>query len=289
MRQIETLSLYRLTNGAHYAFHGETLERINADAEVKRKLGDLPMAYEQAIQKEKEALLVSQKSFLTNEIKDADTVRDETYSTLRSSVKVFMSYPDAATREAGERLWQVFKDLVIDVHAPLYQQTGITATLVDTLENGHKEDVARLNLTELVTILRAANEKVTAMLHKRNDERKNRQTGLTKIIRKELDAIYKNIVEEINALARVEKTTVYDGFIDGLDQQIKYFKQNQNAGKVQKTKTAGGKGEAGGDGKGGAGSEIPDPVAPAPGGGAAGGGGGGTPGGGKEELPDPLA
>lgn len=287
MKKIKPISLPKLSNGTHYAFHYEMLERLNGDAKVKSKVADELKAYEKAFKEEERLLALSRKSFLTDEIKEADSVRDNAYTLFRNAVKTFVKIPEEKMRSAGQRLWQALKDYNIDVRAPFYKQTGLMTKLLKELESKYKAEVEELNLGSLVEIMRGSNDTLRKAIYKRNDEKSEKLPGAAKAARKEVDDAYKAVVERINALVVVERTTEYNPCIDGMNGLIDY-QRKQPADAKEKTPDTDPANGTGGTG----GEEIPDPVAPTPtpgDGGTTGGPTGGATGGGEDELPDPLA
>ena len=61
MSEIETLSLERLNNGAHFLFISNVLARAEADANVKSKLSVQIVSLKAAMEQEDEDLKISQK------------------------------------------------------------------------------------------------------------------------------------------------------------------------------------------------------------------------------------
>ena len=76
MKQIEDISLPRMNNGAHFTFVSNILARAEADTTVKEKAANLVTALHDALAAEDEALKLSQKNLLSNEIAKADADRD---------------------------------------------------------------------------------------------------------------------------------------------------------------------------------------------------------------------
>ncbi|MDR0939859.1 MAG: DUF6261 family protein [Mediterranea sp.] len=297
-KKIASISLSKLSNGTHYAFHSEVLERVKNDAVVREKVANELKAYEKAFKEEDKLFWLSKKSALTQEIQDADTTRDEAYGVFRNVVKALTKHPDEPTQKAAKKMWQVLKDYNINIHSPFYRQTGPMTKLIRELENEYKDDVATLNLTASVQIMREANDTLRVFMAKRNDERGSKTTGATKAVRKLVDDAYKELAEQLNALARIENSPIYDPCIDGWNGTIKYQRKQWPTADDKAEKTGDTTNTTGGNV-----GEIPDPVAPTPGGEATAGDGGKTggdgktgggntgqtPGGSEEELPDPLA
>lgn len=269
-----------MSNGVHFAFHLEVLACIQADKNVQSKVAGELQEYKNAFKAEDEALVISRKSFLSDEIAKADDERDSLYSAFKNTVKAFSNLPDPAARQACKVLGQAVKDYRINVDDQLDKETGMLTNMLTDLRGKYREEVETLSLTSLVDALYDANERVRNGMRARNEEKVGKSTGAMKKARLFVDKMYNLVVKLINACALAERTNAYDACINSLNAIIDHFQQQAIGEKVSKP--------AGDD-------EIPNPVAPAP---PVSGGdpvtpppGGGSSGGGsaEEELPDPLA
>ncbi|MDR0938143.1 MAG: DUF6261 family protein [Mediterranea sp.] len=289
---VKPISLYKLSNGAHYAFHDAVLSRIESDPKIKQKVPVQLERYRKAIQAENEALVLSKKNLLSDEIAEADSMRDTAYTAFKGCVKAFASIANADTQPAGKRLAQLLKDYNINVHDALYKQTGLMINLLEDLEGKYKPDVNTLSLNKLVDFMRAGNDKVRLGMAERNEQDSVKVTGAAAKARDLIDEIYDGIMQSLQAYAIVEATKDYDAFFASITQLVDYYNKRYIKLKGKKRPTNGKTGDTNADDKdkeekkeGGdaPGEEIPDPIAPpsTP-------TGGDTPGG-DDDLPDPLA
>ena len=76
MKEISTISLERMNNGAHFLYVSNILVRAEADPKVKTKAAAQVAALKAAVAQEGEDLKISQKSLLTDDIAKADAERD---------------------------------------------------------------------------------------------------------------------------------------------------------------------------------------------------------------------
>lgn len=269
MVEIATISLGAMDNGAHYAYHVETMNCVEADAKVKAKIAAQLAAYKTAIAKEDKALKISGKSFTTDWIAEADAQRDAMYMGLKQSVKGYQKMTDPAIQEAVKELNQLIKDYGIIPTMQLDKETGLLVNFIGDLEGKVKKHVETLGLSLFVTKLKEYNEQVRKSISARNAEEAGRQVGAMKTARTAVDEAYRLLIKYVNAYALIEGETDYVTFIDIMNAMIVRYKR-QVLG--QKTDVTGS----------GTGGEAPDPD----------GGGGVTPpsgGGGSGEAPDPAA
>lgn len=87
MKEIYDINIQRMNNGAHFTFVSNILARAEADTTVKGKASELVSNFKAAVAAEDEALKISQKSLLTDEIAKADSDRDALYPATRKQLK----------------------------------------------------------------------------------------------------------------------------------------------------------------------------------------------------------
>lgn len=268
MVEIGTISLGAMDNGAHYAYHVETMNCVEADAKVKAKVTAQLTAYKAAIAKEDEALKISGKSFTTDQIAEADAQRDAMYMGLKQSVKGYQKMKDASIQEAVKVLNQLFKDYGIATTMQLDKETGLLTNLIGDLEGKCKSHIDTLGLSVFVTKLKEYNEQVRTSISTRNAEEAGRQVGAMKTARAAVDEAYHLLVKYVNAYALIEGEANYVAFIDLMNAMIVRYKRQVLGQKAEVSNSGtGGNGgsDTGGDvtppdGGGGSG-EAPDPAA----------------------------
>ena len=104
MKEISDINIQRMNNGAHFTFVSNILARAEADAAVKEKVSELVSNFKAAVTAEDEALKISQKSLLTDDIAKADNDRDTLYAGYKKAVKGFLAMPLAAMAQAAKVL-----------------------------------------------------------------------------------------------------------------------------------------------------------------------------------------
>lgn len=259
MNEIAQISTSRMDNGAHFAYHTATVNYVEADVKVKTKVASLLAVYKSALAKEDEALKTSQKSFLTDEIAEADSQRDAFYLGFKNTVKAFAATSDAAMKQAHKALSQLIKDYRIDPAAQIDKETGLMTNLISDLEGKYKAEMEKLSLTTLVASMKAANERVATSLSARNAENSTRQVGILKATRLIVDEAYRMLIKHLNAYALVEGETDYANFFAQMNTFILRYKR-QVLGQKTTSSTNGGSGSDSGDG--GDDGEAPDPTPP---------------------------
>ncbi len=277
MSEISSISTKRMDNGAHFAYHTETVACIEANAKVKAKLSSGLQNYKNMLAIEDQALKISQKSFLTDEIVEADTQRDAFFLGLKNTIKAFAAIPDATMQRAHKVLTQLLKDYSIDTGMQLDKETGLLMNLIDDLEGKYAAEVEALSLNSLVAAMKTANEKVRTAISARNAEDSARQVGAMKAARVNVDEAYRLLIKYINAYALIEGDADYADFVALMNALIVRYKRQ----------VLGQKADAVGGGTAPAGDEE-NPGTTTPGGDNGSGSGNGNGGGGSHgEAPDP--
>lgn len=248
MAEINDISLGRMNNGAHFLFVSNIRDRAVADEKIMAKVKALVDALDAAVQEEDANLKLSRKQLLTDDITDADKGRDSLYLLYKRSV---FSYDDIYTGEKGEAakiLSQHIKDYDINPKMQLDRETGLLINFIADLEGKFAEQVAKLSLTQLVTELKEANERLRALTLERTNERTTITVGAMKASRKVTDEAYRTLVKMVNALALVEGDADYVSFIDYVNTEIIHYKR-EVLGQTATSPAPGGSSADGGDGE----------------------------------------
>ena len=232
MKEIYDINIQRLNNGAHFTFVSNILARAEADTAVKGKASELVSNFKAAVAAEDEALKISQKSLLTDEIAKADSDRDALYAGYKKAVEGFLAMPIADMAQAAKVLAQHIKDYKINTAGQLDKETGLLVNFVSDLEDKYAAQVAKLGLTAFVTNLKEANERVRTLTLQRTNEKIGITVGALKAARTASDDAYRALVKMVNALALVYGEKDYTAFIDYVNTEVTHYKRevlNQKA------------------------------------------------------------
>ena len=232
MKEIYDINIQRMNNGAHFTFVSNILARAEADTAVKGKASELVSNFKVAVAAEDEALKISQKSLLTDDITKADSDRDALYAGYKKAVEAFLAMPIADMAQAAKVLAQHIKDYKINTAGQLDKETGLLVNFITDLEDKYSAQVAKLGLTAFVTNLKEANERVRMLTLQRTNEKMGVTVGALKAARTASDDAYRALVKMVNALALVFGEKDYTAFIDYANTEITHYKRevlNQKA------------------------------------------------------------
>ena len=239
MKEIYDINIQRMNNGAHFTFVSNILARAEADTAVKGKASELVSNFKAAVAAEDEALKISQKSLLTDEIAKADSDRDALYAGYKKAVEGFLAMPIADMAQAAKVLAQHIKDYKINTAGQLDKETGLLVNFISDLEDKNAAQVAKLGLTAFVTNLKEANERVRTLTLQRTNEKIGITVGALKTARTASDDAYRALVKMVNALALVFGEKDYTAFIDYVNTEVAHYKREVLGRKASAPSTSG--------------------------------------------------
>ena len=239
MKEIYDINIQRMNNGAHFTFVSNILARAETDTAVKGKASELVSNFKAAVAAEDEALKISQKSLLTDEIAKADSDRDALYAGYKKAVEGFLAMPIADMAQAAKNLSQHIKDYKINTADQLDKETGLLVNFISDLEDKYAAQVAKLGLTAFVTNLKEANERVRTLTLQRTNEKISITVGALKTARTASDNAYRALVKMVNALALVFDEKDYTAFIDYVNTEITHYKREVLGQKASAPSTSG--------------------------------------------------
>lgn len=239
MKEIYDINIQRMNNGAHFTFVSNILARAEADTAVKGKASELVSNFKVAVAAEDEALKISQKSLLTDDIAKADIDRDALYAGYKKAVEAFLAMPIADMAQAAKVLAQHIKDYKINTAGQLDKETGLLVNFITDLEDKYSAQVAKLGLTAFVTNMKEANERVRTLTLQRTNEKMGVTVGALKAARTSSDDAYRALVKMVNALALVFGEKDYTAFIDYVNTEVTHYKREVLGQKASASSTSG--------------------------------------------------
>ena len=239
MKEIYDINIQRMNNGAHFTFVSNILACAEADTAVKGKAADQVNNLKAAVSAEDEALKISQKSLLTDEIAKADNDRDALYAGYKKAVEAFLAMPIADMAQAAKVLAQHIKDYKINTADQLDKETGLLVNFISDLEDKYTAQVTKLGLTAFVTNMKEANERVKTLTLQRTNEKMGVTVGALKAARTASDTAYRALVKMDNSLALVLGEKDYTAFIDYVNTEVTHYKREVIGQKATAPSTSG--------------------------------------------------
>ena len=180
-----------------------------------------------AVQAEDEAYRTITRSPLTEQIAEADQVRDNTYIGLRTMVEALGRVGTAAQKEAAPRVLQAMRDYQVSTSENYELESTHIAQLIQQLElQPLSADCTTLAITALVSQLKTENQQVQTLIAQRNEQQAGIDAQAMQRARQAGDLVYVETVMVVNAFAVVEQqqgASPYDHAIDVVNQDQEYY------------------------------------------------------------------
>ena len=195
-----------------------------------------------AVQAEDEAYRTITRSPLSDQIAEADQVRDNTFVGLRTMVEALGRVGTAAQKEAAPRVLQAMRDYQVNISEGYELESTHIAQLIQQLEvSPLADDCTTLAVTALVSQLKTENQQVQTLIAQRNEQQAGIDAQAMQRARQAADLVYVETVMVINAFAVVEQqqgVSPYDHAIDVVNQDQEYYVQQVFPRGVKKLKIA---------------------------------------------------
>ena len=193
-----------------------------------------------AVQAEDEAYRTITRSPLSDQIAEADQVRDNTFVGLRTMVEALGRVGTAAQKEAAPRVLQAMRDYQVNISEGYELESTHIAQLIQQLEvSPLADDCTTLAVTALVGQLKTENQQVQTLIAQRNEQQAGIDAQAMQRARQAADLVYVETVMVVNAFAVVEQqqgVSPYDHAIDVVNQDQEYYVQQVFPRGVKKLK-----------------------------------------------------
>ena len=240
MSKIKKLDFYSLRNDEHFQFDSEFRELVALSNPITLKISAEFNQWEVLFEQEDEVLKQIRKSAMTEEILNADKKRDVTFAGMVEANKAALKHFQPAVKEAARKLKIVF-DTYGNVARKSYdEETSAITNLLQDLMGKYNADVQTVGITAWMVELMANNNDFDQLIKGRDDESAERTELILKAVRMQIDAVYRTIVERLDALGVIEPTEDLAEFVRRLNVVIERYNnrlaQRQGVAKAKKEK-----------------------------------------------------
>jgi hypothetical protein len=225
MIAILSFDFSRLRNAEHYEYFREFRAAIaEAGEAVVTALAPLLGPYDAWFAKERQLAEREYKSALTPLIADADRTVCKDLVVIRKLADVAV-YGGGGKGEAGKRL-----QIALGHHGYISQkrylaELGEVSVLLDSFHGEHAGDVVLLGLGPQVSKLQTDCDSFAALLKERDSQRENKPREKFAAVRKEIEAVSREMVKIINAGALIGPSKAqFEAFITKINPLIERFK-----------------------------------------------------------------
>lgn len=230
VKQIKTIAVTHFTLALHNDFHSQVQSLIVKANPEEIHLTNQADRYLEAIRKESSIVKRQTAYVSTVKLKEADQRRDHGLSVVLNLISAHCSNLDSGKRSAALALDAVVAPYRgIRNHEYRTETREIFGLLAVLATDENKEHIATLNMTEEVDALDMANSLFdTAISGKQEEEvQRSAQTSVSTLeLRAEIDAIYAEMVQIVNAYAVIQTSEVLEQFITDVNALITLMKRS---------------------------------------------------------------
>jgi len=237
--EIIQLNFSRLHNEEHFEFHNEFNMLVDKATPAALGIETQYSAYMFLYADEFEALGFIRKSHITDEIADADNLRDFTFRGMSDTVKAGGNHFNPLVRNAATRVQVVFDHYGNLTIKSYDDETASIKKFVSELKVKYAADVIILGIADWLDELQANNDAFVELQQSRNSKEAEKTQLRMRQVRLEVDAAFRTITNRINALIIVNGEGMYKSFVNEVNIQIDKYNNNlairsgQNAKKTE--------------------------------------------------------
>lgn len=201
-KRIKGIAIASLQNHEHYGFVTEVklaIEQANIDS-----LATLLAKFTPLVEEENKSLEIVAKSEHTHRLKELDRNRDNMFRGLSACVNEASYSPTKDEKEAATLIKILLKRYGNIISESFESQHSKTENLIQDLRSEkYAEASKKIGLVRWVNWLEQAETTFMELYRTRRDERASTIAGTRalKLIRKDLNGVYREIIEHLNALA----------------------------------------------------------------------------------------
>lgn len=238
--KISDFSLTRLRNEEHFQFQTSFKDLVLTTTATTLRIEALFAVFLTQYDNELLSLNVVRKNAISDDLADSDEERDNVFRGMCDAVKSGLNHYQVLVQEACRRL-QILLDTYGNVAVKSYDaETAAINGLIADLKGTYAIDVAAAGLDGWVTELEAKNKAFNELKTSRYTEEAQKTCLRMKQERAKLDAVYRQIVERINALIIVEGESAWVTFVNELNKRVESYSNviAIRRGKAQKASDA---------------------------------------------------
>jgi hypothetical protein len=236
---INTILFSYLRGEAHYQYLNLYNLLLIEFPEVKNLVVVFYSDFVDLLGQERQIVDAQKSSDYTQQIVDADHRDDRLITGIRETTNAALHHFDPAIVAAAQSIWLRLKTFG-EIQAKSYEEEAAAINILtgDLLSPEYAPKVALAGLTPWVNELAEAVADFEALLNLRNIEQAAKPKQRLRDIRKQIETVYRNMINHINAAATLDTTGAYTGFINRLNTTITYFNDHNHHPTPKNIRTA---------------------------------------------------
>jgi hypothetical protein len=224
MKQIADFFSRDLHNNEHGQFNANVLNEINQNPFVRQLIDRFYQAYVSAVDAEATAETVENGSVITKFVNNSNAYRAQLFHGYSLVIEGLCIGYDPLVAEAARDIQRII-DQTGDIRSMAYNDRGDAIKNFTTqLRTNHMDQVVKTTGIVWLDKMDEANFSFNSHLDNRATEEISRLSGDVRAARLVTDKAYKDITNQINALALVNGDTEYAPFIDKINYWVEHNK-----------------------------------------------------------------
>jgi hypothetical protein len=225
--KILTIRFSYLRNEAHYQFLLLLKKLFETFSSVASIVNALLQQFYPLLTLEGTLVDAVRSSEYTRQLAVADERLDRALSGLNMAINAALHHPDPNAVRAAERLEERMKAFRGDIEKKAYEEEAAAVKiLVADLQGSYASQVSTLGLGVWVTEIASAQAAFEQIFLLRNAERASLSQEKMKDVRRQIEAVYRQIKERIEAYTVMNGEGTTGAFIRRLNDEITYFREH---------------------------------------------------------------
>ncbi|MDR1346328.1 MAG: DUF6261 family protein [Bacteroidales bacterium] len=225
--KIKKIHLEYLRNEAHYQFMLLVQKLFAAYPATSDIVADLIPALLDLTKTEGQLVDALKASQYTEQIAEADRRVDRDITGINAAIASALRHYDPAVAKAARELEVRMKSIRGEIAKKAYgEESAAVKILLADLRNIYTSQVTLLGLSGWVTELNEAQAAFEQLFILRNSELAARPQEKLQAVRKEINSVYRSIVERIDAYGILNSIDITRKFIGELNREVEYFNEH---------------------------------------------------------------
>ncbi len=221
--KVNKMNLAALRNEEHFQLMVDVKSLVETTKAQILNISQLFPIFTGFFNKEDIALEALRKSALIEPIVDADYQRDSIYRGFVSLIETYNCSSDPNKVQASRNI-QHFINHYEDFRLKSYsEETTVIYNFLQDIKDRCANDIRTLNARDWIRDLDSANQIFSSLMNQRFDKNAGQKIDNMREIRRSIDKIYTQIIDNINASILSNEETAYADFVCKLNERIDYF------------------------------------------------------------------
>jgi hypothetical protein len=227
--KILSIHFNHLRNEAHYQFLLLLQKLFGTYPAVAAIVAGIIAEFNSLLATEGQLVDAVRSSEYTVELKESDERVDRCVVGINSTIKAGLHHFDSTVVAAARKLETVMKAFRGNIESKAYEEeSAAVKILITDFQTTYAPQVEKLGLGPWLTELIAAQADFERIFLLRSDQRANKPQEHLKDVRKEIDGVYKKMIEKIDAYTIMNGETDTIAFVKHLNDEITYFNEHSH-------------------------------------------------------------